>query len=187
MKKDEHIRQRISELMDSELDEGQARALLAELRRPQSRAQWDLYHRIGDVLRCEPMAAEPGPGFSSRIAARLEQEPALLAPRRRTAGGLRRWSASLAAVAAASMGFLLAPPLFQPLSGDEAPANLAASDHSADEAPGQTHAALMADASGAAAQAETADYILLHQNANPSLYSTPALVRPAALSSPADQ
>ena len=196
MKKDEKIRQQISELADGELDPLQLESLMADLRQPEARAQWDTYHRIGDMLRSEAMAREPSPGFSQRLAARLEQEPALLAPRRLPAGRLHKWSAALTAVAAASLGFLISPSLFHSLSGSTAPSHIASADHSSGseaDANRSTLAsaptALLADASDATAHAETAtetaDYILLHQNANPSLYSAPALVRPAALSSSA--
>ena len=196
MKKDEKIRQQISALADGELDPLQLKPLLAELRQPEARAQWDTYHRIGDVLRSEAMAREPSAGFSQRLAARLEQEPTLLAPRRLPAGRLHKWSAALTAVAAASLGFLLSPSLFHSLSGSTAPSTIAFADHSSgSEADANRYTltpvptALLADASDATAHAEpaaeTADYILLHQNANPSLYSAPAMVRPAALSSSA--
>ena len=67
-------------------------------------------------------------------AARLEQEPALLAPRRLPAGRLHKWSAALTAVAAASLGFLLSPSLFHSLSGSTAPSTIAAADHSSGSA-----------------------------------------------------
>ena len=188
MKKDEKIRQQISALADGELDPSQLKSLLIELRQPEARADWDIYHRIGDVLRSETMAREPSADFTQRLAARLEQEPSLLAPRRLPAGRLNKWSAALTAVAAASFGFLLSPSLFHSFSDSGAPASLASAEHLPhSESQANRNAlpsapsALLADASDATAHAETADYIRLHQNANPSLYSAPALVQPAAL------
>ena len=71
MKKDEKIRQQISALADGELDPSQLKSLLIELRQPEARADWDIYHRIGDVLRSETMAREPSADFTQRLAARL--------------------------------------------------------------------------------------------------------------------
>lgn len=184
MKKDQEVRQQISELADGELDSSQLPLLLAELRTPEARSHWDVYHRIGDVLRSEQMAAEPSAGFSRQLAARLEQEPTLLAPRRQLPSGrLRGWAAGLVAVAAASMGFLLSPSLFHSPGRGNAPATLASeSDWAKTAAASQP--ALLADASGVKDSAvDSADYILLHQSANPSLYGAPALIRPAAMSS----
>ena len=100
MKKNQEIRQQISALVDGELDSSELTPLLAELRKPaaRSRSDWEIYHRIGDVLRSEQMAAEPSADFSRQLAERLEKEPPLLAPHRRVRDGrLQVWSAALAA------------------------------------------------------------------------------------------
>lgn len=189
MKKNQEVRPQISALVDGELDSSALQPLLAELRTPAARADWDLYHRIGDVLRSEQMAAEPGADFSRKLAERLEKEPTLLAPRRRFyEGRLRAWPAALAAVAAASMGFLLSPSLFHSSDGVSAPASLASRSEGAADRVAQLNTPLLADASSVRDNtAENVDYILLHQSANPSLYGVPATIRPAALSSPTEK
>lgn len=76
----EVIREEISALADGELDGQQVDVALAALRQEQGLADWDLYHRIGDVLRSDDMAISLSPGFSARMAARLEAEPTIIAP-----------------------------------------------------------------------------------------------------------
>lgn len=184
MNKDQQIRQQVSELTDGELAPPFLQPLLAALRKPEAKADWDLYHRIGDALRCEQMASQLSPAFSRKLEQRLAAEPVWLTPHRtprrpRLTARLRGWGAGLAAVAAAAMGFMLAPSLFHPAEDARSPAAVVAK--SQDKAPAGT---MLADAGGATAHSkETADYILLHQSANPSLYGAPALAQHAALSS----
>lgn len=107
----------ISALMDNELDDAQRDAMLNSLQDVQERTAWDLYHQIGDCLRSDEMAVQLSPGFAARLAARLDAEPAILAPaalKPAAAGGARRphryWlGAGMAAVAA--LAFVLAPQL----------------------------------------------------------------------------
>lgn len=180
MNKDEQIRQQVSELTDGELAPPLLQPLLAALRKPEIKADWDLYHRIGDTLRCEQMASQLSPTFSRKLEQRLAAEPVLLTPQRtRPAASLRGWGVALAALAAAATGFMLSPSLFHPNGDARSPAVVAAK--SQDNAAAET---MLADAGGATAHSkETADYILLHQSANPSLYGVPALAQHAALSS----
>lgn len=189
MEKQKKIRQQISELVDGELDPDYVSLLVSQLREPEIRVDWDMYHRIGDVLRSEQMAAEPRAGFAERISARLEREPSFIAPRRKPSGGrLQSWPVALAAVAAAAMGFMLSPSLFHSPVDGKAPASLAA------QSPASSQA-LLVDAGNRMAHTavaiDTADYIRLHHSANPTLYrvpisvpgSTGSLAHPAALSS----
>jgi len=68
----------ISALLDDELDAYSAdRALDALQRDGALRDSWQTYHVIGDALRRAP---EFSPGFSARLAARIAQEPVVLAP-----------------------------------------------------------------------------------------------------------
>jgi len=79
---DDHVRvaELLSAFMDNEAD------LPAELLRSDTvRAQWATYHFIGDVLRSEELAISVSPTFNQRLAAALETEPPIVAPRRRTA------------------------------------------------------------------------------------------------------
>ena len=68
------IREHISALGDGELPEADLELAFAALQEPGGREAWDLYHRIGDVLRAQP-GPDLSPGFSARLAARLAAEP----------------------------------------------------------------------------------------------------------------
>ena len=46
----------------------------------QMRADWDIYHQIGDVMRSDDMAINLSAEFAARMAARLDAEPAIVAP-----------------------------------------------------------------------------------------------------------
>ena len=89
--------ERISQLMDGELD---ARAAQHELNRlklgSELRERWDSFHLIGDALRGEPILSR---AFGQRLAERLASEPTVLAPRRSTV----RRAATYALSAAASL------------------------------------------------------------------------------------
>ena len=71
---------RISSLMDGELDAHQAEQQLAYLTNDaQARECWDTFHLIGDAMRGEYAVSKR---FSGLLHQRLAQEPAVLAPRR---------------------------------------------------------------------------------------------------------
>lgn len=94
---------KISALMDGELDEPQARQEYARLRQNgELRQIWDTFHVIGDALRGERLLLTDVAGVLSK---RLAEEPTVLAPQR----GARKVTtyvlsaaASLAAVALVS-------------------------------------------------------------------------------------
>lgn len=71
---------KISALMDGELDEHEARRAVLRLKDVgAARESWATYHVIGDVLRGESL---PAFDVSGRVAAAVADEPAILAPRR---------------------------------------------------------------------------------------------------------
>ncbi len=72
--------EQISALVDGELGDFEAEAALAALRHAGGRDTWEIYHRIGDVLRSDEMALELSPDFSQRLFDRLEAEPIIIAP-----------------------------------------------------------------------------------------------------------
>jgi sigma-E factor negative regulatory protein RseA len=76
----ERTQEQISALADGELSDSQIEIALAALRTPHNRADWDVYHQIGDILRSDDMAVAMSPDFGARMAARLEAEPAIIAP-----------------------------------------------------------------------------------------------------------
>jgi|CXWL01.1.fsa_nt_gi sigma-E factor negative regulatory protein RseA len=97
------MKERISELLDGELESREAAGPLDALRSEgEARDTWRNYHLIGDAMRDTRILT---PGFASRVASRLAQETTVMAPARRAATPQRqRWqflsaAASLAAVA----------------------------------------------------------------------------------------
>lgn len=139
----------LSAWMDGELGGQQAAPLLPQLERdPQLRRNWDCYHLIGDALR-----GVHGPDLCASIRARLDAEPTVLAPQRRSTAEKLRWAAlSLAAsvAAAAFVGWMA-------LSGTQ-PENVQIAAVSAPVA------AQVAMPAGEAID----DYLLAHQRYSPS-------------------
>jgi sigma-E factor negative regulatory protein RseA len=92
--------ERISHLMDGELDDADAVSELARLRGdPALRGTWDAYHMVGDALRGHLQG-----DIASRVSARLAQEPTVLAPAAaRPSGGAGSRGAWYALSAAASV------------------------------------------------------------------------------------
>lgn len=97
------MKTQVSALMDGELEQSEAAAPLQALRaESEARDAWRGYHLIGDAMRDTRMLSA---GFADRVAARLAQEPTVIAPSRIAPVPQRpRWqllsaAASLAAVA----------------------------------------------------------------------------------------
>jgi sigma-E factor negative regulatory protein RseA len=88
--------------MDGELGDQRARQLPQQLRRDaELRGDWDCYHLIGDALR-----GVQGPDLCAEICARLDAEPTVLAPQRRTTAERLRWYALSAAASIAAVAFV---------------------------------------------------------------------------------
>jgi len=104
------MKDRISALMDGELDERAAGDTLQQVGRDgEAAAAWRTYHLIGDVLREDRVLT---PGFAARVGERLAAEPTVLAPAaapRQT----RRWL-PLPAVAVAAAVALVSWVAFAP-------------------------------------------------------------------------
>ena len=92
--------ERISRLMDGELDGVEADAAFHELKQPDGVAVWVCYHVIGDALR---RTSDPTPGFAERFAHRLEAEPIVFAPAPRHVTRLPFVWAVAASIAAVSV------------------------------------------------------------------------------------
>jgi sigma-E factor negative regulatory protein RseA len=153
------MREKISALMDGELDdEGAQRTLEAIKRDPQLHGTWLSYHLIGDALRRHPGLAA---NYAERVLERLQGEPAIMAP-----GALRRQSrpARLATSIAAS------------LAGIGVVAWLAFSMNDQSAAPAQTVAvaspppvaAAAVTASAALPSSALKEYLFAHQGYSPS-------------------
>lgn len=104
-------REDVSALADGELD-GRALATVCAAwgRDAEVRREWHTWHLIGDVLRSEDLAAEPGRDarFLAAVRERLATEPVVLAPARTVApapavAGSSRWKLPSAIAA----GFVL--------------------------------------------------------------------------------
>lgn len=69
------IREHISALGDGELSASDLELAFAALHSEDGHHAWEVYHRIGDVLRAQA-SPDLSPGFAGRLAARLAAEPA---------------------------------------------------------------------------------------------------------------
>jgi sigma-E factor negative regulatory protein RseA len=100
------VMERISSLMDGELDANQAGQELNRLKTdPEARASWDAFHLIGDAMRGDCVVSRD---FSARLEARLAAEPTVLAPRRRQPRRVTTyaWSAAASLSAVALVGWM---------------------------------------------------------------------------------
>lgn len=91
--------EKISALMDGELDERQAREQLSRLAHDEElRRCWHAFHLIGDALRGEHMVSRK---FERKVSALLGQEPMVLAPKRNTVRRIVAYALSAAAALSA--------------------------------------------------------------------------------------
>lgn len=187
MARGELSKQQISAFADGELPDHEVGPVMAALRAPGHRADWDIYHQIGDTLRSETMATPVSAGFSDRFAARLATEPPLLAPRPHWRERItRNWPVVTAAMAAALTGFVIAPQfMHEDAAGNRAPKMIAEA---------VSHASVIARADiGPSSMAPSdpsvpaiSDYIRIHHSSHPSLYGAAQWMQPADLNSQAD-
>jgi sigma-E factor negative regulatory protein RseA len=145
---------KISALMDGELDAPQADLQLARLKQDaEARASWDSYHLIGAAMRGEPMMT---PNLARRLSDRLAQEPTVLAPRpiagRATTYALSA-AASIAAVAVVGWVAFHNPIAPQP--------EVAAAIPAAEPAPAAQLASVPRDGT-------MNEYLMAHQGFSPS-------------------
>jgi len=96
--------QRLSALLDGELDADGCRALVERLHQDEDACRtWALLNCVGDAMRSADVAAYHSAGFVARVSAALEREPTVLAPAalppRST---VRRWLLPGAGAAAAA-------------------------------------------------------------------------------------
>jgi sigma-E factor negative regulatory protein RseA len=89
------------------------------LARSGARADWDVYHLIGDVMRSPGLAQPLHAGFSAKVAAAIAAEPAIVAAPRRAGVRRRKFVTryglpGLAAAAAVASVTWMAQPYFAP-------------------------------------------------------------------------
>lgn len=74
-------KEQISALADGELGSDEMTLAFAALRSSKdAQDAWEDYHRIGEVLRSEEMDVSLSAGFSAKMSALLDAEPAIVAP-----------------------------------------------------------------------------------------------------------
>lgn len=95
------MNEKISRLMDGEIDDAELQSVLVALKKPDGLATWACYHAIGDTLRRESAPRAFACGVSQGLAARLAAEPTVLAPRRSVVEKTTTWAWAVAATVAA--------------------------------------------------------------------------------------
>jgi sigma-E factor negative regulatory protein RseA len=79
---DDGLREELSCLLDGELDSARCRPCLDALCGDDAaRADWALWHAVGDALRSSEVAALHAGGFGERLGRALAAEPPIVAPR----------------------------------------------------------------------------------------------------------
>jgi sigma-E factor negative regulatory protein RseA len=97
------MKDRLSALMDGELDDKSAAETIAALGHDHEAVRaWRTYQLISDAMRESRVLSL---GFNARLAARLAAEPTVLAPRARQAES-RRWYALSAAASVAAVALV---------------------------------------------------------------------------------
>lgn len=102
--------QGLSALMDGQATAAEAKALCEAWGQDEALQQdWQLYHLIGDTLRSDELAQQPGRDarFLSRLSAQLALEPVVLAPQVTAAEVPVRKRARWAAPMAVAAGFMV--------------------------------------------------------------------------------
>lgn len=188
-------KERISAFADGELSDGEVEAALSALRDSEGCAAWDAYHRVGDVLRSEDLAIAMSAGFSSKLASRLADEPAIVAPASREGTarmtmrrfGLPGFAAAAAATVAAA--WIAAPQLLvasKQLVKSEPPSISVASAPVPQQISQQP--APVASANPEMLRDSRLDaYLLAHQRFSPVLYSTAQYARSATFAAEGDK
>jgi sigma-E factor negative regulatory protein RseA len=98
----DEAKEHVSAMVDGELDSEDCRRLIGRLAvDPELKAHWERYHLISDTLG-NHLPAQLGTGLAERVAAALEAEPTILAPRPRVLERLRPYLSQGASVAVAA-------------------------------------------------------------------------------------
>lgn len=165
--------ERVSTLMDGELDSDEAAREIARLKQDAARRDaWNTYHAIGELMRGEPVpAADSSSRFSRRLSEKLAREPAIVAPRLRlpaTARSMQTYALSAAAsVAAIAVVGWVAMTMSMP-NPDAAPATLAQAPAGKSAAVLQSLAAPSQQESAITASEHVHEYLLAHQGISPT-------------------
>lgn len=155
------MKETLSAWMDDELSREQAALLLPQVKRDaRLRRDWDCYHLIGDALR-----GVDGPDLCAAIRARIDAEPTVFAPQRRSRTEKLRWAAMSMAASVAAMALVG----WFALSGSQQESVQLAAAPTPQEAV-QLAAVPVAQVQPVAVSAGPAvnDYLLAHQRYSPS-------------------
>ena len=185
-------KEKISAFADGELDDGEVEAVLSALRDPDAQSAWDAYHRVGDILRSEELAIEMSARFTSKLASRLADEPAIIAPavrQDRVRMNIRRLGMPGLAAAVAVIGataWIAAPQLMvasrEPAKSEPSSVSIASASASL---PVAQQTVPVASANPEMLRDSRLDaYLLAHQRFSPALYSNVQYTRSATF--PAD-
>ena len=149
--------ERLSALMDGELDDHEVAGELASIKGdPRRETTWAAYHLIGDVLRGEGVVVDD---FTVRVHVKLDNEPTVLAPRRPMRRTTRRvllpLAASLCGAAVVAWLALSNNPILSPQDSPVSPAEIATSPQTEQITdPSETDA--------------ITEYLMAHQQFSPS-------------------
>jgi len=151
------VKEKISALMDGELERHEAAGMLnALVQEGESREAWRTYQLIGDAMRDTQLLSA---GFAARVSARLAKEPTVLAPARIASRPLvTRWQALSAAAGVAAVA-LVGWVAFGPQQPGVEVAQLTPPAPVLQVAP--------AEVAQVAPPAAAADYLLAHQGYSP--------------------
>ncbi|MBI2287315.1 MAG: sigma-E factor negative regulatory protein [Nitrosomonadales bacterium] len=145
------MKQEISALMDGELFEDEAEDLFDRIKRDSdAHKDWAIYHLIGDVLR-QPEHIHCD--LSAKVRERMQDEPAVLAPRGRAVRQKMRAVALSAAASLAAVGVVAWMSL---QISPEAPPQLAMQKPALSPVSAQI-------------QPKSNDYLMAHQEFSPSI------------------
>ena len=153
--------ERISELMDGELEGREAQRQLARLKQDEKLAHcWSTYHLIGDALRGErPLARE----MSSRVARKLAQEPTILAPRSYTPTKRAATYAVSVAASLSAVTLVVWIAFFNNPLAPQTPAEIAAAPSSA-----PTAAPAVSELASVPSEGHMNEYLRAHTEYSPS-------------------
>ena len=150
------MKSKISALMDGELERHEASGTIDALHgQGDARETWRSYHLIGDSMRDARLLSAD---FAARVAAKLSQEPTVVAPQRLARQATRRSAWSLAAAASLAVAFVLGSAFLMMRQDTESPPRIAT-------APVTDTAAK--DLAQVAPPDAANDYLLAHQGYSP--------------------
>jgi sigma-E factor negative regulatory protein RseA len=180
-------REQISAFVDNEAADGHVEVAMAALRGDDGRDTWNVYHQIGDALRSDDLNVRLSADFNTRMFARLDAEPAILAPAAAPVQkNYRRFAMpSMAAAAVAVIAVLTVPHMTQQTTLANASTSpvptLAAAT-----APNNTVTVASQDGE-VLRDPRIDDYLLAHQRFSPSVYSTAQYARSATFAVESDK